>query len=138
MTDDRDELLLVAAWRAPPGPGVPVGWRAEPVLADQSALDRAGSRGRTPPPFHTLLWRPAGPAAPETLAPPAGQLDDHERRLVAVTLPSVTHSRRLAPQNVDRLLFNVQKPFFCAGAGDAGIMATRKRCGCWSWYSPAA
>ncbi len=33
------------------------GWRVEPVLADQSALDRAGSRGRTPPPFHALLWR---------------------------------------------------------------------------------
>jgi len=63
-----EELLLVAAWRSPPGPPTPAGWRAEPVLADQGALDRAGSRGRTPPPFHTLLWHPAG--AGRALEPP--------------------------------------------------------------------
>jgi hypothetical protein len=79
---DHDEVLLVAAWRSPPGPPTPAGWRAEPVLADQSALDRAGSRGRTPPPFHTLLWRPADPArpaAPAVLAPPAELAGDLER-----------------------------------------------------------
>ena len=48
-------VLLVVAWRggAPPVPG---GWRGEPVLRDQSALDRAGSKGRTPPPFDAVLW----------------------------------------------------------------------------------
>jgi hypothetical protein len=50
-------LLLVVAWRDGPPETQPGGWRVEPVLPDQSALDRAGSRGRTPPPFHTLLWR---------------------------------------------------------------------------------
>jgi hypothetical protein len=51
------------------GPSVaPAGWRLEPVLADQSALDRAGSKGRTPPPFQSLLWDDApDPAAPLTL-----------------------------------------------------------------------
>jgi hypothetical protein len=72
-----DELLLVAAWRSTPGPSVPAGWRVEPVLPDQSALDRAGSRGRTPPPFHALLWRPADPDA--RLAPPPELTPDLER-----------------------------------------------------------
>jgi EthD domain len=47
--------LLVVAWRGAP-PAAPDGWRGEPVLRDQSALDRAGSKGRTPPPFDTILW----------------------------------------------------------------------------------
>lgn len=75
MTAD-DELLLVAAWRSPPGPPAPAGWRHEPVLADQSALDRAGSRGRTPPPFHALLWRRAGQG--RGLAPPPELVSDLE------------------------------------------------------------
>jgi EthD domain len=50
-------VLLVVAWRdgAPQPPLGP--WRVDPVLPNQSALDRAGSKGRTPPPFHALLWR---------------------------------------------------------------------------------
>lgn len=71
MTDAAGCLLAVA-WRAEP-PAAPAGWIAEPVLPDQTALDRAGSKGRTPPPFHTLLWA-AAPAAgsltlPADLAP---------------------------------------------------------------------
>lgn len=46
---------LVVAWRAG-APAGPTGWRCEPVLRDQSALDRAGSKGRTPPPFDAVLW----------------------------------------------------------------------------------
>jgi hypothetical protein len=71
MTDDETRLLVVA-WRAHDPPSLPDGWRAEPVLADQGALDRAGSKGRTPPPFHVLLWRddpsPAPLALPDALA----------------------------------------------------------------------
>jgi hypothetical protein len=47
--------FLVVAWRGA-APAAPDGWRAEPVLRDQSALDRAGSKGRTPPPFDAILW----------------------------------------------------------------------------------
>jgi hypothetical protein len=47
--------VLVVAWRGA-APAAPEGWRAEPVLRDQSALDRAGSKGRTPPPFDAILW----------------------------------------------------------------------------------
>ena len=47
--------VLLVAWRDA-APATPPGWRCEPVLADQSALDRAGSKGRTPPPFHAVLW----------------------------------------------------------------------------------
>jgi hypothetical protein len=49
--------LFALAWRDRAG-APPAGWRAEPTLADQSALDRAGSKGRTPPPFDVLLWAP--------------------------------------------------------------------------------
>jgi hypothetical protein len=71
-----DELLVVAAWRLPPGPPPPAGWRAEAVLADQSALDRAGSKGRTPPPFHALLWqRPGGTSLLEPPPELAADLD---------------------------------------------------------------
>jgi len=63
--------LFVVAWRdVPPAP--PAGWRCEPVLADQSALDRAGSKGRTPPPFHAVLWSDDPEAAlrlPDVLGP---------------------------------------------------------------------
>jgi hypothetical protein len=63
MTEPRQQLLVAAAWtenRADPpalGDLAEAGWRVEPVFADQTALDRAGSRGRTPPPFQALLWR---------------------------------------------------------------------------------
>lgn len=70
MTGAAGQLLLVA-WRSEQPPSLPVGWRAEPVLADQRALDRAGSKGRTPPPFHALLWRDdpgSALALPDTLA----------------------------------------------------------------------
>jgi hypothetical protein len=64
--------LLAIAWRTEPVPA-PDGWRAETVLADQTALDRAGSKGRTPPPFHALLWADdaadAPLALPDALAP---------------------------------------------------------------------
>jgi hypothetical protein len=63
---DATGCLLAVAWRAEPAPA-PGGWIAEPVLADQTALDRAGSKGRTPPPFHTLLWAAAPAAGPLTL-----------------------------------------------------------------------
>lgn len=53
MTD----ALLVVAWHDEPPASLPTGWRHEPVLPDQSALDRAGSKGRTPPPFQGLFWR---------------------------------------------------------------------------------
>jgi EthD domain len=69
VTAPTTAVLLVVAWcdgppAPPPGP-----WRVEPVLPDQSALDRAGSKGRTPPPFHALLWRD-DPDAVVPLAPP--------------------------------------------------------------------
>ena len=70
----NDACVFVVAWRGHPGP-VPAGWRVEPTLADQSALDRAGSKGRTPPPFDVLLW-PPGPSAlelPPALEPAAAQ-----------------------------------------------------------------
>jgi hypothetical protein len=57
VTPPTTTVLLVVAWRDGPPETPPGGWRVEPVLPDQSALDRAGSRGRTPPPFHALLWR---------------------------------------------------------------------------------
>lgn len=68
MAERRQHVLVAAAWtenRAdPPALGrlSGDGWRIERVFADQTALDRAGSRGRTPPPFQALLWRelPAG------------------------------------------------------------------------------
>jgi hypothetical protein len=69
--------VLVVAWRSTAPPTLPDGWRAEPVLADQRALDRAGSKGRTPPPFHTLLWCDDPGAAP--LALPAGLAPAVER-----------------------------------------------------------
>ena len=47
--------VVAVAWRDAE-PASPGGWRLEPVLGDQSALDRAGSQGRTPPPFHAILW----------------------------------------------------------------------------------
>ncbi|HEV2310558.1 MAG TPA: EthD domain-containing protein [Acidimicrobiia bacterium] len=70
MTDRA--ALLVVAWRdaAPPAPA---GWRCEAVLRDQSALDRAGSKGRTPPPFDAVLWSDDPESA---LRPPDG-LADH-------------------------------------------------------------
>lgn len=66
MAEGPQQVVVVAAW---PGDATPSpiarladgGWRVEPVLPDQSALDRAGSRGRTPPPFQTLLWHPLEP-----------------------------------------------------------------------------
>ncbi len=66
--------LFVVAWRDEPGP-VPAGWRVEPTLADQSALDRAGSKGRTPPPFDVLLWPPGATPLelPAALAPAAAR-----------------------------------------------------------------
>lgn len=68
MTERRQRVLVAAAWTTdgadPPALGqlAEAGWRIERVFADQTALDRAGSRGRTPPPFQTLLWSelPAG------------------------------------------------------------------------------
>ena len=66
MTEATGRLLAVA-WRADPPPP-PAGWHAEPVLADQTALDRAGLKGHTPPPFHTLLW--ADGPSPAPVAPP--------------------------------------------------------------------
>ena len=64
--------LLAVAWRADPAPA-PAGWRAELVLRDQGALDRAGLKGRTPPPLHALLWADAPStepvALPDELAP---------------------------------------------------------------------
>ena len=65
-------VVLAVAWRDAE-PSVPAGWRHEPVLRDQSALDRAGSKGRTPPPFHAILWSD-DPEAP--LRPPEGLADD--------------------------------------------------------------
>lgn len=67
MPERREQTLVAVAW--PTGdPAAPTirrwteaGWQVEPVLPDQSALDRAGSKGRTPPPFQTLLWRGHGP-----------------------------------------------------------------------------
>lgn len=66
MTEATGRLLAVA-WRGDPPPP-PAGWRVEPVLADQTALDRAGSKGRTPPPFDALLWADRRSSAP--VAPP--------------------------------------------------------------------
>lgn len=75
LTESTGQLLAVA-WRAEPAPP-PEGWRAETVLADQSALDRAGSKGRTPPPFQTLLWASAPSTAPlrlpDALRPAVGR-----------------------------------------------------------------
>ena len=67
MTEATGRLLAVAWLGEPPPPAA--GWRVEPVLADQTALDRAGSKGRTPPPFHALLWADRPSSAP--VAPPA-------------------------------------------------------------------
>jgi EthD domain len=66
MPEPREQALVAVAWPAgePPatiGRWSERGWRVEPVLPDQSALDRAGSKGRTPPPFQTLLWRDLEP-----------------------------------------------------------------------------
>jgi hypothetical protein len=68
MAERGEHVLVAAAWGAEGADPSALGhlsedgWRIEPVLADQTALDRAGSRGRTPPPFQALLWRelPAG------------------------------------------------------------------------------
>ena len=73
--------LVLVAWRDT-APSIPAGWRAEPVLADQSALDRAGSKGRTPPPYHAVVWS-EDPAMP--LAVPEG-LADHVARWAAFHL----------------------------------------------------
>ena len=54
MTGPTRRLLLLA-WRGDPPPA-PDGWRSEAVLRDQSALDRAGSKGHTRPPYDTLWW----------------------------------------------------------------------------------
>ncbi|HSO95585.1 MAG TPA: EthD domain-containing protein [Acidimicrobiia bacterium] len=70
MAERREQTLVALAW--PDGAPQPeplagwsaAGWRVEPVLADQSALDRAGSKGRTPPPFQTLLWHDLAPGDP--------------------------------------------------------------------------
>ncbi len=76
MSDDT-EVVVLGAWQSAPGPEAPVGWRVEPVLPDQSALDRAGSKGRTPPPFHVLWW--ARPGAVVPLEPPPAVAADLER-----------------------------------------------------------
>jgi hypothetical protein len=91
MAEPRHQTLVAVAW--PAGEPSPVaieqwsaaGWRAEPVLADQGALDRAGSKGRTPPPFQTLLWRtePPGPGQPR---PRPDHLADLAQRWVALSL----------------------------------------------------
>jgi hypothetical protein len=66
MPERRQQVVVAVAW---PGGDPPTtitrltgdGWRVEAVLPDQGALDRAGSRGRTPPPFQALLWHPVAP-----------------------------------------------------------------------------
>jgi hypothetical protein len=83
VSDPTGGLVLVA-WRGATPEPLPPGWRAETVLQDQSALDRAGSRGRTPPPFHALLWS-GDPAM--RLAVPAG-LADHVERWAAFRVAS--------------------------------------------------
>jgi hypothetical protein len=67
MPESRQQALVAVAWPAG-APAAPIihrwseaNWQVEPVLADQRALDRAGSKGRTPPPFQTLLWRDLRP-----------------------------------------------------------------------------
>jgi hypothetical protein len=73
---ERQQGLVGAAWppdgTAPPDLGhlSHRGWRLEHVFADQTALDRAGSRGRTPPPFDALLWRELPSAEPLPAAVP--------------------------------------------------------------------
>ena len=63
MTEPRQLVLVAVAGTADRADSPTLdqlsrdGWRNEPVFADQTALDRAGSRGRTPPPFGVLLWR---------------------------------------------------------------------------------
>jgi EthD domain len=70
MAERHQQVLVAAAWTdnaAEPqalGHLSEAGWRIESVLADQTALDRAGSRGRTPPPFQALLWREVAAGEP--------------------------------------------------------------------------
>jgi hypothetical protein len=64
MTEWREQFLVALAWPDGPPPEAvrrlaDDDWRVEPVLPDQGALDRAGSRGRTPPPFQALGWHAA-------------------------------------------------------------------------------
>jgi hypothetical protein len=78
MADRTEQMLVALAWPD----GVPhhrsldgwsdAGWRVEPVLADQGALDRAGSKGRTPPPFQTLLWHDLPPGGGAGVLVPDG------------------------------------------------------------------
>jgi hypothetical protein len=70
VTAPTRTVLLIVAWHDGPAQSPPGPWRFEPVLSDQSALDRAGSRGRTPPPFDALLWRD-DPDSTVALTPPA-------------------------------------------------------------------
>lgn len=85
MPEPRQQTLVAVAWPAgdPPAPTIrrwsEAGWRAEPVLPDQGALDRAGSKGRTPPPFQTLLWREHRPGDQRALLVPDGLPDIGDR-----------------------------------------------------------
>jgi hypothetical protein len=78
MAERRQHVLVAAGWAAnradPPALGhlSGDGWRIEPVFADQTALDRAGSRGRTPPPFQALLWRELTAGEPLDAVVPEG------------------------------------------------------------------
>ncbi len=69
MAEGREQFLVALAWPDGTPPALPraltgEGWRVETVLPDQGALDRAGSRGRTPPPFQLLGWHAAPPDQP--------------------------------------------------------------------------
>jgi EthD domain-containing protein len=85
MAERREQALVSVAWPAG-DPSLSTvrqwserGWQAEPVLPDQSALDRAGSKGRTPPPFQTLLWRDLRPESPPADLVPGGLPDVADR-----------------------------------------------------------
>lgn len=81
MAERRHQTLVAVAWLADQASAPTIrrwcdrGWRPEPVLPDQAALDRAGSKGRTPPPFQTLLWRDHGPGDPRPPLMPEGLAD---------------------------------------------------------------
>jgi hypothetical protein len=89
MADRRQQVLVALAW--PDGDPHPpslagwsdAGWRVEPVLADQGALDRAGSKGRTPPPVQTVLWHDVAPGGPAGVLVPDG-LPDRAARWTAL------------------------------------------------------
>ena len=85
MPEPRQHALVAVAWPTGDPPAATIrrwsetGWRPEPVLPDQGALDRAGSKGRTPPPFQTLLWRDLPPESPGAAIVPDGLPDVADR-----------------------------------------------------------